>query len=645
MEKEDAEQERNRYDDELRRIQGELDKALDKYSQLYDSAPVGYFTLGEKGTIEEVNLTGAAMIGMERSTLIGKPFTCFVLKDDQDVFHRFRKILLETEISGSSELRLVKKDGNPLDASLECMVIKDNDIRLMWATVSDITMNKRAENALLESEWKFSKAFQTSPYASTITLLENGKLIEINNAFTSITGFSKEEAMTDSSIGLSLWVNEEDRQRVVADLLADRTVAGREYPFRTKIGKIITGLFSAQMFQLKQGYCILSSINDITEHKRLEKEFLRAQKLESVGLLAGGIAHDFNNILTTILGNISMARMQVNPGDDLYDLLKEAETASIRAQALTMQLLTFAKGGAPLKETALIKDILQESCCLALRGSKSKSEFSIAENLWAVEIDVGQISQVIHNIVTNANQAMPEGGTIEVGAENLIIESRDGLPVKPGRYIRLSIKDQVGIAEDCLLRIFDPYFTSKQEGSGLELAAAYSIIKRHDGHITVESQPGIGTTFHIYLPASDKTILEKEEVKLQKGQGRILVMDDEASLRKMVGRMLQKLGYEAELAKDGAEAIEMFKAAGESGKPYDAVILDLTIPGGMGGKEAIIQLIKIYPELKAIVSSGYSEDPVLANFKEYGFKGVIPKPFESGFLSKVLHEVLKGEHK
>jgi CheY-like chemotaxis protein len=239
---------------------------------------------------------------------------------------------------------------------------------------------------------------------------------------------------------------------------------------------------------------------------------------------------------------------------------------------------------------------------------------------------------------------MPEGGIIQVAAENLIIESRHGLPVKAGKYIRITIEDQgVGIAKDHLLKLFDPYFTTKQQGSGLGLSMTYSIIQKHDGHITVESQLGVGTTFHVYLPASDKIVAEKEEVKLIKGQGRILVMDDEASIQKLVEEMLKSLGYESEFVKDGAETIQMVKEAKEAEKPYDAVILDLTIPGKMGGKEAIKKLLEIDPELKAIVFSGYSNDPVLANFEEYGFKGMMAKPFELRTLGKVLHEVLTGE--
>jgi two-component system cell cycle sensor histidine kinase/response regulator CckA len=385
---------------------------------------------------------------------------------------------------------------------------------------------------------------------------------------------------------------------------------------------------------------------DITDRKRMEEELLKVQKLESVGTLAGGIAHDFNNILTTIIGNIALARMQVKPEDEIFDLLSEAETASTRAQALTRQLLTFAKGGMPVKETASIKGVIEESSLFMLRGSNTRCGFSIAKDLWPAEVDVGQISQVINNIVLNASQAMPEGGIIQVAAENLIIDVEHGLPLKPGRYIRISITDQgVGIAEKYLSKVFDPYFTTKHAGSGLGLAVTYSIIKKHDGHITVESRLGVGTTFQIYLPASEKAVSEKEEASPIKGQGRILVMDDQAPLRKMVGRVLQKLGYASEFAEHGAEAIEMYKAAMESEKPYDAVILDLTVPGGMGGKKAMEQLLEIDPEVKAVVSSGYSEDPVLAHFQEYGFKGMMPKPFESLSLSKVLHEVLRGEKK
>ena len=290
--------------------------------------------------------------------------------------------------------------------------------------------------------------------------------------------------------------------------------------FRRKDGSIGTGLMSARVISLNGIPHIISITRDITERKRMEEELLKADKLESVGILAGGIAHDFNNILTSISGNISMAKMHLKPGSRVFDLLNSAETASMRASGLTGQLLAFAKGGAPVKETALISRLIEESSLSVLHGSKSGCELSVAEDLWPVEADTGQISQVISNIVINANQAMPEGGIIRVAAENLVLEESQYLPLNPGRYIRISIKDQgVGIAEKHLSKIFDPYFTTKNEGSGLGLAAAYSIIKKHNGHISVNSLFGAGTTFDIYLPASDKAIPDNRRSGSHNRQG------------------------------------------------------------------------------------------------------------------------------
>lgn len=319
----------------------------------------------------------------------------------------------------------------------------------------------------------------------------------------------------------------------------------------------------------------------------------------------------------------------------------------MRARDLTQQLLTFARGGTPVKSAASMAEIITDSAEFALRGSNVECEYRLARNLWTVEVDKGQISQVITNLVINADQAMPEGGKIRIKAENMTLEGDISIP-DSGRqsFVKVSIKDEgIGIPEEYLVRIFDPYFTTKESGSGLGLATTYSIIKRHGGLITVESKPGSGTTFYIYLPAIPVSPSPTEKVipdGVSSG-GRVLIMDDEESVREVVGRILEHVGWEVEFACDGAEAIERYVAARDSGRSFDAVIMDLTVPGGMGGKEAITRLKSIDPQVKAIVSSGYSNDPVMSDYAGYGFNGVISKPYRIEELIKVLQELMNNE--
>ncbi len=373
------------------------------------------------------------------------------------------------------------------------------------------------------------------------------------------------------------------------------------------------------------------------------QEILRAHKLESLGILAGGIAHDFNNILTAILGNISLVKMWSNPSDKIYPRLDAVERASIRAIDLTHQLLTFSKGGAPIKKTTSILELIKDSADFALRGSNIKCEFDMGKDILPVEADRGQISQVIHNLVINAKQAMPDGGKIIINIKNINIKEHESIHIPVGMYVMISIRDfGTGIPEELLDKIFDPYFTTKQKGTGLGLAIAYSIIKNHGGLITVESEYGKGTIFNIYLPASNERTMQEEtdDDTLHTGKGRILVMDDEEMVRDAIGDMLLDLEYSVEFATGGCEAIKKYKEAKLSGKPYDVVIMDLTVPGGMGGKDAIKEILEFDPSVKAIVSSGYSNDPVMANYQIYGFSGVITKPYELKKLSKELYRVM-----
>jgi two-component system sensor histidine kinase TtrS len=396
---------------------------------------------------------------------------------------------------------------------------------------------------------------------------------------------------------------------------------------------------------LKSGSLIGAVVTfvDITERRKMETEILNAQKLESLGVLAGGIAHDFNNILTAIIGNISIISMQVNPENELYVRCKEIENASLRAKGLTQQLITFSKGGAPVKKTASLLNIIQESAVFALRGSNVRCELLVPESLWPAEIDEGQISQVVHNLVLNAEQAMPSGGIIDIRAENITFGAEDVLPMKEGKYVKITFADQgIGIPKENIKRIFDPYFTTKDEGSGLGLAATYSIIKNHDGYITVNSEDGVGTTFTVYLPASGNELSKEkaaEDVAVA-GTGRVLIMDDEEMVRRVAGEMLNKLGYAVGFARDGAEAIELYKSAKESAQPFDVVIMDLTIPGGMGGIEAMQRLIALNHGIKAIVSSGYSDDQVMSDYRKYGFAGVLIKPYKINQLSESIRKVL-----
>ncbi len=385
--------------------------------------------------------------------------------------------------------------------------------------------------------------------------------------------------------------------------------------------------------------------HEIAERKKMQSELLRVQKLESLGVLAGGIAHDFNNLLTAILGNTSIAKRRIEPGNDAYERLLEAEKASLRARELTRQLLTFAKGGAPIKRTASITELIKESARFSLRGSKAKCEFSLPEEVWPVEADEAQMSRVINNLIINADQAMPDGGTIHIKAENAVVGSGSGLPIESGMYVKISIRDEGhGIPEELAEKIFDPYFTTKPTGTGLGLSIAYSIVKNHNGFITLESGPGKGTTFYIYLPASrEKVMMQETKAAAVSGKGRVLVMDDEHIVRLAAGFMLRDLGYEAEFAKDGQEAVDLYRKSRELNRPFDTVIIDLTIPGGMGGKETIKMLKQINPGIKAIVSSGYSDDPIMSEYGSYGFQGVVEKPYTIEELGQTLHRVINTE--
>jgi CheY-like chemotaxis protein len=366
--------------------------------------------------------------------------------------------------------------------------------------------------------------------------------------------------------------------------------------------------------------------------------------LEAVGILAGGIAHDFNNILTVVLGNITLAEMDAAPGTPQRRLLRDAHLATLRARDLTQQLLTFAKGGDPVRAAVELPELLRESAGFALHGSSSRAEFDLPIDLWPVNADKGQLGQVIHNLVINAVQAMPQGGVVTVRAANECLRAGavGGLPA--GEYVRITVADTgTGIPAEHLTKIFDPYFTTKQQGSGLGLATVYSILRKHQGHIEVESQPGAGATFHLWLPmaraGADAPVVATAPAAAL--SGRVLFMDDEAPILEMARNFLPRLGLQGECVPDGRAAIEKYREALQAGTPFDVVVMDLTVPGGMGGREALDHLRALDPKVRAIVSSGYSRDPVLANHRAHGFVGILPKPYGLEQFQKALEAVLR----
>lgn len=390
---------------------------------------------------------------------------------------------------------------------------------------------------------------------------------------------------------------------------------------------------------------IISSSMDITEGKQLESERIKAQKLESLGVLAGGIAHDFNNLLAAIRLNVSMLKAEDSLSGNGLEMLRTIDVSTTMAANLTNQLLTFAKGGKPVKKAVSVAGLLRDVSSFSLRGTKSTCVLEVPDGLLDIFADPGQIFQVMNNILINADQAMTDGGIVTISAENVEITANDGgLPLKTGKYVKISIADEgEGIRPDDMLRIFDPYFTTKKKGSGLGLASSYSIMQNHNGHISVDSRAGYGAVFEIFIPGITPTTPGQdadEAAILMKSTGTVLVMDDDDLVRRAVCLVLDFLGYSTVAVSDGIEAVIAYKKALEHGNPFDAVILDLTVPGGMGGEEAVARILEVDPRAKVFVSSGYSETPIIADYRKYGFCGFLQKPYDAPELENKLRAAL-----
>jgi len=561
----------------------------------------------------------------------------------------FGDLLKGKEIIGYETI-VIRKNGTRLNIEVNLSPIMNGEMVVgVQGIARDITERKMAEEALMEEKERLSITLRSIAEGVIATDIK-WRIHIMNKAAEDLTGWRQDQvlgrtlddvlmlidrrtgAKKDFTASMTPAEGQEDYRSNTVLIRRDKTervVSERLAPISDRSGKVI-------------GYVFV--IRDITEEVKFRGELQKMEKLESIGILAGGIAHDFNNILTAIMGNINLSKL-ISRDPRLREILEDAEKASLRAQELTQQFLTFSRGGAPVRRIASIEEIIRDSSRFTLRGSNVRCSFHFQDDLWPVNVDVGQLSQVMQNLVINADQAMPEGGDIVITAENVIVPTESVLPLKPGQYVKIIVTDTgIGILPENLSKIFDPYFTTKSDGNGLGLTSTFSIIKRHDGYISVESEPGKGTTFYIYLPISERHEEEPEKKKETsfkgKAKGKVLFMDDDEAVNATARKMLEHLGFSVECALDGEQAVKLYERGRREGSPFDLVILDLTIPGGMGGKKTIEKLIAVDPGVRAIVSSGYSNDMIMANYTDFGFKGVIAKPYRIDELAQVIEQVM-----
>ena len=574
-----------------------------------------------------------------------------------------------TPCSFCSNSELLDKRGQPMPVRIreyqdtltgkwyECRdkAIPWTDGRLVRIEIStDISWRKTAERELYNEKERLSVTLKSIGDA-VISTDTRDRITLMNPAAEKLTGWSSKEAK-------GRYFNE------VVPLTKQDTGQKLESPARLSMdrGTIVSLERSCQLERKDGSFCIVSDsaapifdsenkitgavvvLRDVTQELRTQKELMKIKKLETVGVLAGGIAHDFNNIITAILGNLELVQLKIPLEDKTHQQLENAVKACLRAQKLAQQLLTFSKGGSPVRKRTALPELIRESAEFILHGNKSVCRYDFPDDLWMADIDRGQISQVIQNLVLNSINAMPDGGEIRISCSNCSdTQLIKGLDIPPGHYIKITVSDSGrGIPAEIIDKIFEPYFSANSSGSGLGLTIVHSIISKHGGAITVESEEGRGATFSILLPASTQA----EEKPFQKPgsqntirEALILVMDDDSMIRAMARDVLNIHGHEVLEASHGKQAIEIYQQHMDSGRPVDVVIMDLTIPGGMGGREAAVKLLEMDPSATLVVASGYSSDPVMANYKEYGFKAALVKPYKLNDLVSIIAQLLSAK--
>ena len=643
--------------------------------------------------IEIVNRSLLSMLGYSKEELIGSGL--FKILGNFTYQDSTLTTLLKKDSFPDVETTFKKKDGSFIPISLSWSVLKENNaFRGFVFTARDVSERERIKKALQKAHDELEKRVEERTFElkksneqllfeiserttaeqklaeekerlaitlksigdGVITTDFNGHVILLNKAAEDLI-----ECSLENTIGKKLSEIYHTEQ-ITAKLPHDQDIFseilnndyfmlyGRKSLLLTNSGKQYTitetGVPIKDHMETVIGYVIV--FRDITAKYHLEEELFKARKLESICLLASGIAHDFNNLLTGIITNLFMAKIGVESTADTYQLITTAEKAAFQASILTRQLLTFANVDTSLKEEASIKELIENSIGFYLKDSKSEYRLNISDSIHKVKIDRGQIDKAFNHIIQNADQSMPDGGVIHIIAENITLDnSIQTLPLTHGNYVKICLSDQgTGIPIEILPKIFDPYFSTKKNGTGLGLTTAYTIVQKHGGHISVNSQIGTGTSFTIFLPAMNEPVIEKknDQPTASQCQAKILFVDDDQFILKSTGQILNHLGYEVNLAEESQSALELFREAYSSEEPFTIVIMDLTISGGLGAKEVIGDFLSVDPDIKVIVSSGYTNDPVMVNFATYGFCGAMPKPYNITELKSKIREILESEN-
>jgi PAS domain S-box-containing protein len=627
---------------ERKQAEEALRESEEKYRNIISESPIGISIYDATGQCVDANDSIARIVGTTKERTLQQNYNHIESWKKSGLYDKAKSAVEE---QSTKRHYLKEKSTFEKAVSLDCYLVPFSSGGLLLM-VTDISEQKRAEEAVRESESKFRNLFDLSPQAVALTKIKSGRLVDINNKLCELTKYSKEEILGLNTTEVEFYL-EADRSKFLKELQASGEVNGLEMEFKAKDNSTLHALMFARIIQIEGESFILTIFHDITEQKRLEAQLQQSQKMEAMGTLAGGIAHDFNNLLMGIQGRTSLMIMDSDASHSHFEHLKGIEDYVKSAADLTKQLLGFARGGKyEIKPTDLNEFIKKQNRMFGRTRKDINIRGRYEKNLWTTEIDQGQIEQVLLNLYLNSWQAMSGGGGLYIQTENIVIDEFFNRPyhVEPGKYVKISVADTgVGMDKATQQRIFDPFFTTREmgRGTGLGLASAYGIIKNHGGFIDVYSEKGKGSTFNIYLPASETEVVKekKSQEEVLKGAETTLLVDDEDMIIEVGQGVIKKLGYKVLTAKSGKEAIEIYK---KNHDRIDMVLLDMIMPE-MGGGETYDKLKEINPGIKVLLSSGYSIDGEATNILERGCNGFIQKPFYMTDLSKKIREILDKE--